>query len=80
MTVTTSDARSNRGDEKIIRDAGSSTDQYVTGHPETGTFTTDVEPRGDTPIVGSGNVGMNAVDPDREDPLEPDGASNGSSS
>jgi hypothetical protein len=41
--------------------AGSSTDPHVTGAPETGTFTTDEAPAGDTPAHGSGNAGINAT-------------------
>ena len=40
-------------------DAGSSTDQHITGPDETGTFTDDQRPTGDTPIHGSSNAGVN---------------------
>ncbi|MDP9815410.1 hypothetical protein [Spirilliplanes yamanashiensis] len=40
-------------------DAGSSTDQHVTGPDETGVFTDDQRPTGDTPIHGSSNAGVN---------------------
>lgn len=39
--------------------AGSSTDQNVTGSPETGEFTTDQRPTADTPSSGSSNEGIN---------------------
>jgi hypothetical protein len=53
-------------DEKLIRDAGASTDQHVTGVGETGEFTTDKAPTGDTPPSGS-NAGVNAVHANRTD-------------
>jgi hypothetical protein len=51
-------------------DAGSSTDQHVTGQPETGTFLTDQAPTATTPSHGSGNAGVNELGGnhvDRED-------------
>jgi hypothetical protein len=49
---------------------GSSTDQHVTGHDETGTFVTDEQP-GYTPSHGSGNAGINLRHANRE-PAEDD--------
>jgi hypothetical protein len=40
---------------------GSSTDQHITGSPETGTFITDEPPTSDTPADGSSNAGINAT-------------------
>jgi hypothetical protein len=40
--------------------AGPSTAQHITGAPETGTFTTDLPPSGNTPADGSSNAGINA--------------------
>lgn len=40
-------------------DAGSSTDQHVTGDPETGEFNTDKAPSSRTPSHGSSNAGIN---------------------
>jgi hypothetical protein len=48
--------------------AGASTDQHVTGAPETGEFQTDKEPRGDTPADGSTNSGINATKANRQEP------------
>ena len=41
--------------------AGGSTDQHITGPDETGTFTDDLRPTGDTPIHGSSNAGVNTT-------------------
>jgi len=46
------------GVEKDVPNAGASTDQHVSGTAETGTFTTDQAPTGDTPAHGSTNVGI----------------------
>lgn len=48
------------GVAKDARNAGASTDQHVSGTAETGTFTTDQAPTGDTPAHGSSNAGINA--------------------
>jgi hypothetical protein len=48
-------------------DFGSSTDQHVTGAPETGTFLTDQAPTAGTPAHGSGNAGVNATGGNRTD-------------
>jgi hypothetical protein len=53
--------------------AGSSTDQDVTGTPETGDFTTDREP-GYSPVEGSSNAGVNATGGNRIDPEDRDAA------
>jgi hypothetical protein len=50
--------------------AGSSSNQHVTGAPETGTFTTDEAPTGDTPAHGSSNAGINSTRADRSAPAE----------
>jgi uncharacterized membrane protein YkvA (DUF1232 family) len=54
------------------RDAGSSTDQHITGTEETGTFLTDQAPTAGTPSHGSSNAGINAVDGNRPDRAEDD--------
>ncbi|WP_306210861.1 hypothetical protein [Actinoplanes sp. RD1] len=51
-------------------DAGSSTDQDVTGYEETGTFTTDEAPTGDTPAHGSSNEVFNAAGGNKVGPEE----------
>ncbi|MEU4221889.1 hypothetical protein [Actinoplanes sp. NPDC026623] len=56
------------GAEKIETNAGSSTDQYVSGAAETGTFLTDQAPAADTPVHGSSNAGINDADADAESP------------
>jgi hypothetical protein len=60
-------ARTGSGDDEILADAGASTDQHVTGGPETGTFITDQEPTADTPADGSTNAGINATKANRPD-------------
>ena len=49
-------------------DAGSSTDQHITGEPETAQFPTDAEPTGDTPADGSSNAGINQRDGNAPEP------------
>jgi hypothetical protein len=49
------------GQEKDIPGAGSSTDQHVSGAAETGSFTTDQPPTGDTPSHGSSDTGITSV-------------------
>ena len=56
----TSTSRENAGDDGYTPGAGSSSDQNVTGEPETGTFQTDTAPTADTPAHGSSNAGLNA--------------------
>ena len=51
--------------DEHIEDSGSSTDQHITGSPETGSFTTDEAPRSDTPAYGSSNVGVNEANEDQ---------------
>jgi hypothetical protein len=58
----------NRGGPEDVPNAGSSTDQQVTGSAETGTFTTDRAPTGNTPAHGSNNAGVNATRANRVDP------------
>lgn len=51
-----------------VTDAGSSTDQQVSGYEETGSFLTDEAPTPTTPAHGSSNAGVNetgANHPDR---------------
>jgi hypothetical protein len=55
------------GVEKDVPNAGASTDQHVSGAAETGTFTTDQAPTGDTPADGSTNAGINANHANRAD-------------
>lgn len=50
------------GTEKIVANGGSSTDQYLSGAAETGTFLTDQAPAADTPVHGSSNAGINDAD------------------
>ncbi len=45
--------------------AGASTDQHVSGLPETGTFQTDEPPAADTPADGSSNAGINRLHANR---------------
>ncbi|MDI6102718.1 hypothetical protein QLQ12_29275 [Actinoplanes sp. NEAU-A12] len=54
---------SNPGDSghDASTNAGSSTDQHVTGHPETASSPVDEEPTADTPPHGSSNAGLNAA-------------------
>lgn len=69
----TSDPQPGAGDDDVVTDAGSSTDQHVTGAPETGTFLTDQAPSADTQAHGSSNAGVNnthAGDP-QGDPTAP---------
>jgi hypothetical protein len=47
--------------DSVPTNAGSNTDQHVTGAPETGTFTTDEAPTADTPVHGSSNAGINST-------------------
>jgi hypothetical protein len=53
------------GTEDFPASTGSSTDQHITGSPETGTFITDKAPAGDTPAHGSSNAGINATGANR---------------
>lgn len=55
-------------DDGAVADAGPSTDQHVTGEPETGTFQTDRAPTADTPVHGSSNSGLNGPESDEEPP------------
>ncbi|GIF39091.1 hypothetical protein [Actinoplanes xinjiangensis] len=48
-------------DEKPGTDAGSSTDQHVTGADETEDMPVDAEPTADTPAHGSSNAVFNAA-------------------
>lgn len=54
-----SSAQSGADRDDATVDSGSSTDQHVTGHPETGSFITDETPTGDTPAHGSSNEVFN---------------------
>jgi hypothetical protein len=47
--------------------AGSSTDQHVTGRPETGEFLVDQPPVSTTPATGSSNKGVNTTRANRPD-------------
>ncbi|MBL7258999.1 hypothetical protein JKJ07_32270 [Actinoplanes sp. LDG1-01] len=46
--------------------AGASTEQHVTGAPETDEFPTDAPPNADTPASGSSNKGINDTDANRQ--------------
>jgi len=48
--------------------AGSSTDQHITGRPETGDFITDKPPAADTPVHGSSNAGLDDQDAAEDSP------------
>jgi hypothetical protein len=61
-------------DATAVTAGGSSTDQYVTGDPETGSFITDRAPTADTPATGSSNAGINATGANRD--REAEGAGN----
>lgn len=68
-----SDDRSERkvavmGEERKVHgeDAGSSTDQHVTGAEETEASPVDTEPTADTPAHGSGNAGIDVIREGRE--------------
>jgi hypothetical protein len=54
--------RNTQAEPGVTRNAGSETDQHITGGPETGTFITDEAPTGDTPVHGSSNAGLNDED------------------
>ncbi len=62
-----SSAQSGTSGDDGTADAGSSTDQHVTGAAETGTFITDEAPTADTPVHGSSNAGFNAAGANRTD-------------
>ena len=62
-----SNAQPNAGEDDVIVDAGSSTDQHVTGAEETGTFITDQAPTGGTPAHGSSNAVFNKAGGNRVD-------------
>ncbi|GGQ87678.1 hypothetical protein [Couchioplanes azureus] len=59
-------------DDTAGTDAGSSTDQHVTGYPESGTPLTDQAPTATTPSHGSSNAGINATGANRADGDEPE--------
>ncbi|GLZ00242.1 hypothetical protein [Actinoplanes sp. NBRC 103695] len=48
--------------------AGSETDQHITGSDETGDFQTDKAPTADTPSGGSSNIGINKTKANRVEP------------
>ncbi len=62
-----SSSQANAGDKDFAANAGSSADQHVTGGEETGTFTTDQAPTGNTPAHGSSNAIFNEVGANRPD-------------
>ncbi|GIE46813.1 hypothetical protein Ani05nite_03470 [Amorphoplanes nipponensis] len=59
-------------EDSVTADAGSSTDQHVTGAPETGEFITDQAPTATTPAHGSSNSGVNATGANRQDADAPE--------
>jgi hypothetical protein len=69
----TSRAQAGRGEDDVIPDAGSGSDQHITGSTETGDFITDKEPAADTPAHGSGNTGVNPEDTDPADHIDDPG-------
>lgn len=54
-----------RSEQQPVQDAGSSTDQQITGTRETGEFITDKPPTATTPATGSGNAGINRTGANR---------------
>lgn len=56
--------------DAVTTDAGSSTDQQVSGLEETGTFSTDEPTTADTPVHGSSNAGINETGANRTEPAE----------
>jgi hypothetical protein len=63
-----SSAQAGADPDDVTTDAGSSTDQHVTGTEEAGTFITDKAPTADTPVHGSGNAGVNTGEDTGEPP------------
>jgi len=61
----TDDPRDN--EPTSVTDAGSSTDQQVSGYEETGSFLTDEAPTPTTPAHGSSNAGVNETGANRPD-------------
>ena len=55
------------------QNAGASSDQHITGTPETDEFTTDAPPTGETEAHGSSNKGINEHRANRDEG-EPDNA------
>jgi len=47
--------------DDVVANAGSETDQHITGHDEGGTFITDQPPTASTPATGSSNAGINKL-------------------
>jgi hypothetical protein len=66
------------GVEKDVPNAGAGTDQHVSGAAETGTFTTDRAPTGNTPADGSTNAGINETRANRVDTADERETSEGS--
>jgi hypothetical protein len=62
----TSNAQTGADSGEVTPDAGSSSDQHITGTAETGSFTTDETPTR-TPAHGSGNAGVNKTGANRID-------------
>jgi hypothetical protein len=62
-------AQAGANEDHVVANAGSSTDQHVTGTPETGTFITDEAPTADTPVHGSSNAGVNETGANRPDSI-----------
>ena len=63
-----SSAQTGNGEDGVVRGAGSSADQHITGEPETGEFLTDKAPTSGTPSHGSSNAGINQRDGYGADP------------
>ena len=57
--------------DDVTANAGSETDQHITGSEETGTFLTD-QPPAPSPATGSSNVGINERRANREEGQDED--------
>jgi hypothetical protein len=56
-------------EDRVVTNAAS-TDQHITGSPETGDFITDQAPTATTPAHGSSNAGVNATGANKPDATE----------
>jgi hypothetical protein len=70
MRAMSSNAHPDADQDGVAADAGSSTDQQVTGLEETGTFTTDEPTTAATPVHGSSNAGINRTGANRAEPAD----------
>jgi hypothetical protein len=53
-------------EDRVVTNAAS-TDQHITGSPETGDFITDQAPTATTPAHGSSNSGINETGANKQD-------------